>query len=104
MSTVPEVVVARQEGLNVMVLTLVTNAVVIPDHRSIKAEVKAEVCPSQSPFFQLLTIPKLAGQTVEEPPVEVVSHEEVLMAGRQKADVMKRLVERIIQLIPSASL
>ena len=58
MSTVPEVVVARQEGLNVMVLTLVTNAVVIPDFRSIKAEVKAEVCLSH-PFFQLLTIQSL---------------------------------------------
>ena len=44
MSTVPEVVVAREEGLRVLVLSLVTNAVVIPDHeRSIKAEVEAEV-------------------------------------------------------------
>lgn len=45
MSTVPEVLVAREEGMNVMVLTLVTNPVVIPDkYRSIKEEVKAEVC------------------------------------------------------------
>ena len=44
MSTVPELVVARQEGMEVIVLSLVTNAVVIPEkYRSIKAEVKAEV-------------------------------------------------------------
>lgn len=44
MSTIPEVVVAREEGLQVMVLSLVTNKVVIPDeYRSIKAEVEAEV-------------------------------------------------------------
>lgn len=45
MSTVPEVVVAREEGMGVLVLSLVTNMVVIPDkYRSIKEEVEAEVC------------------------------------------------------------
>jgi purine-nucleoside phosphorylase len=44
MSTVPEVVVARDEGMDVCVLSLVTNKVVIPDnYRSIKSEVEAEV-------------------------------------------------------------
>jgi purine nucleoside phosphorylase len=44
MSTIPEVVAAREEGLEVMVMSLVTNVVVIPDkYRSIKAEVEAEV-------------------------------------------------------------
>lgn len=44
MSTIPEVLVAKEEGLNVMVLSLVTNKVVIPnEYRSIKAEVEAEV-------------------------------------------------------------
>jgi purine-nucleoside phosphorylase len=44
MSTVPEVLTAREESMNVMVLTLVTNAVIIPEkYRSIKAEVRAEV-------------------------------------------------------------
>lgn len=44
MSTVPEVVAAREEGLEVMVLSLVTNAVEMPEKaRSIKEEVKAEV-------------------------------------------------------------
>jgi purine-nucleoside phosphorylase len=44
MSTIPEVVAAREEGLQVCVLSLVTNAVVIPEtYRSIRAEVEAEV-------------------------------------------------------------
>ena len=48
MSTVPEVVAAKDEGMDVIVLSLVTNAVVIPGkYRSIKEEVEAEV---GSPF------------------------------------------------------
>ena len=44
MSTVPEVLAAREEGLNVMVMSLVTNFVSIPaKDRSIKEEVAAEV-------------------------------------------------------------
>lgn len=47
MSTVPEVLAAREEGLEVMVLSLVTNFVVIPDtYRSIREEVAAEVSPA----------------------------------------------------------
>ena len=47
MSTIPEVLVAKEEGMNVMVLSLVTNKVVIPnEYRSIKAEVEAEVWSS----------------------------------------------------------
>ncbi|TEB25538.1 inosine guanosine and xanthosine phosphorylase family protein [Coprinellus micaceus] len=50
MSTIPEVLAGREEGLNVAVLSLVTNFVVIPEKpRSIRAEVDAEVCP---PYFQ----------------------------------------------------
>ncbi|KAF8240586.1 hypothetical protein L208DRAFT_647290 [Tricholoma matsutake] len=44
MSTVLEVLAAREEGLNVLVLSLVTNFVVIPDKgRSIREEVEAEL-------------------------------------------------------------
>lgn len=44
MSTVPEVLAAKEEGLEVIALSLVTNFVIIPDtYRSIKAEVKTEV-------------------------------------------------------------
>ena len=44
MSTVPEVLAAREEGMEVMVLSLVTNGVEMPENaRRIKEEVKAEV-------------------------------------------------------------
>ncbi|KAI0078099.1 hypothetical protein K474DRAFT_1594786 [Panus rudis PR-1116 ss-1] len=87
MSTVPEVVAAREEGMEVMVLSLVTNAVVIPEtYRSIKAEVKAE----------------LAGKPIAQPPLQTVSHEEVLTVGKQKAEVMRNLVAKIIEMVPAS--
>ena len=53
MSTVPEVLAAREEGLNVMALSLVTNAVVIPEtYRSIREEVLAEVYTYFQHFFR----------------------------------------------------
>ncbi|KAK7061323.1 purine nucleoside phosphorylase [Favolaschia claudopus] len=86
MSSVPEVLAAREVGLNVMVLSLVTNAVVIPDgYRSIRDEVLAE----------------LAGKRVELPVADVVSHEEVLEAGKAKGQVMMKLVEWVVGSIPS---
>ncbi|KAK0205191.1 inosine guanosine and xanthosine phosphorylase family protein [Desarmillaria ectypa] len=84
MSTVPEVVAARQEGLNVLALSLVTNAVVIPDkYRSVKEEVRAE----------------LMGKSIELPVPEVVSHAEVLTIGQEKGNVMRQLVERVIEML-----
>jgi len=66
MSTVPEILAAMEEGLEVIALSLVTNLVVIPDtYRSIKDEVKAEVI-AYSPALLLrkvclpLSVPHLA--------------------------------------------
>ncbi|TFK31645.1 nucleoside phosphorylase domain-containing protein [Crucibulum laeve] len=88
MSTVPEVLAAREEGMNVLVFSLVTNFVVIPDtYRSIQDEVEAE----------------LLGKQVELPVQEVVCHEEVLAIGKEKAVVMKKLVERVVELIAAES-
>ncbi|KAH9020375.1 nucleoside phosphorylase domain-containing protein [Lactarius hengduanensis] len=90
MSTVPEVVAARDEGLRVLVLSLVTNMVVGVVQgtgvRSVREELDAE----------------LAGQTLQRPPTPTVSHEEVLTVGKSKAEVMRQLVERIIISLPSA--
>lgn len=44
MSTIPEVIVAREEGLEVCIISLVTNFVVIPEgYLSVREEVEAEV-------------------------------------------------------------
>ncbi|KAG6907396.1 hypothetical protein DXG01_009043 [Tephrocybe rancida] len=67
MSTVPEDVVAREEGLNVMVLSLVTNF--------------------------------LAGKPMEIPVMQTVSYDEDLVVGKNKAKVMKKLVESVVELI-----
>nr|VWO97084.1 Uncharacterized protein [Ganoderma boninense] len=89
MSTIPEVVAGKEEGLEVLVLSLVTNKVVIPDqYRSIKEEVEAE---------------KLAGNPVIRQEETQVSHEEVLLIGKQKAEVMKGIVEKIVELIAASA-
>ncbi|KAG6914826.1 hypothetical protein DXG01_015085 [Tephrocybe rancida] len=84
MSMVPEDVVAREEGLNVMVLNLVTNFVVVPDkYRSIRDEIEA----------------KLAGKPMEIPVMQTVSHDEALAVAKEKAEVIKKLVESVVELI-----
>lgn len=53
MSTVPEVVAARDEGMGVLVLSLVTNKVVIPEgYASVREEVEAEVSVLHSHLFE----------------------------------------------------
>jgi len=85
MSTVPEVLAAREEKIEVIALSLVTNFVVIHDtYRSIKAEVQAE----------------LEGKVVDDPPQPTVNHKEVLEVGLKRAEVMRTIVERLIQKIP----
>ena len=106
MSTVPEVLAAREEGLEVIALSLVTNFVVIPDtYRSIKAEVKAEVSPiplfSRNPVYHFFfAFTQLEGEIVDDPPQPVVSHHEVLEIGLKRAEVMRTIVERLIQKMP----
>jgi purine-nucleoside phosphorylase len=44
---------------------------------------------------------QLAGKPVQLEVPEVLSHEEVLTVGKQKGDIMKRLVERVVGLAHS---
>ena len=105
MSTVPEVLAAREQGLNVMVLSLATNFVVIPEtYRSIREEVRAEV--RSSPFVQLALILnkkiknlKLANKSVELQVEKIVSHEEVLIVGKEKAVVLMDLIQKIVSMM-----
>ncbi|KAF5370264.1 hypothetical protein D9757_012010 [Collybiopsis confluens] len=81
MSTVPEVMVAKEEGMEVLVLSLVTNKVaVLGGYESVREEVEAEV----------------SGKSMPAVVDETVSHEEVLAIGSLKGDVMKMLVETVV--------
>jgi purine-nucleoside phosphorylase len=103
MSTVPEVLAAREAGLDVMALSLVTNAVVIPEgYRSIREEVLAEVCFALLLLFWWFIGEQLAGKRVELPVADVVSHEEVLEIGKAKGEVMMKLVEWVVGSIPTS--
>jgi len=82
MSTVPEVIAAREEGMEVMVLSLITNAVVIPEHRSIKEEIKQEIA---------------TGKPAELKSVATVSHEEVLTVAATKTEIMKAIVAKVVE-------
>jgi len=104
-STVPEVLVAREEGMEVLVLSLVTNSVVMAQKESIRVEVEAQlVCQM---FFegQILTIEEIkfqAGSINNEVGVhveQVVSHEEVLNTGNDKAADVRALVTAIVELV-----
>ncbi|KAF8706164.1 hypothetical protein RHS03_04826, partial [Rhizoctonia solani] len=84
MSTVPEVVAAHQAGMDVLVLSLGTNMVIIPDgYRSAKEAVDAEIAGNPLP-------PVLEAE---------VSHGEVLAVGETRSNDMRRLVEKIVDLV-----
>lgn len=83
MSTIPEVIAAHHAGVKVLVLSLVTNLVVVPEsYPSAKAIVEAEVNGTPPPVYKKS---------------EVVSHMEVLEEGQKKAQDMRRLVSEIIE-------
>jgi len=84
MSTIPEVIVAREEGIELTVLSLVTNFVVIPEgYKSVREEVEAE----------------LSGKPLPAVVEAVVSHEEVLAVGTHKAELMRELIETLVPTI-----
>ena len=104
-STVPEVLIAREEGMEVLVLSLVTNSVVMAQKETIKAEVEAQLVGQMFVEGQILTTEEMkfqAGSINNEGGVHVenvVSHEEVLNAGNDKAADVRALVTAIVELV-----
>ena len=100
MSTVPVVVTAREEGLEVMVLSLVTNFVGIPDtYRSACDEVAAKASPAiyQMRLLRIFIYFSLWGRSLSyHQHRRYVSHETVLAIGKEKAGVLMKLVESVI--------
>ncbi|GJE96672.1 purine-nucleoside phosphorylase [Phanerochaete sordida] len=82
MSTVPEVLAAREAGVALAVLSLVTNKVVVGEKE--EGWVAGEV------------VDEIVGREGTRRVQETVSHEEVLEVGRQRAEVMRQLVERVV--------
>lgn len=84
-STVPEVLAARQEGMEVLALSLVTNMVTLSYGGAIKGERIQEMAGPSAPSI-----------SEQE---DVVSHSEVLSMGLARAETVKALVVAVIQAI-----
>lgn len=81
MSTIPEVIAARHADLKILALSLITNKVVI------------------TPYFDAFAA--LAGTSTSadassKDKEEAANHEEVLEVGKQKAEVIKKIVQGIV--------
>lgn len=92
--------------MQVLVLSLVTNAVVIPEtYVSPREEFEAEVCQLESSSLISSTLNRisfissfsqLAGAEVVNVETVEVSHAEVLEVGKAKAEMMRQLVEAVV--------
>ncbi|KAG8759468.1 hypothetical protein FRC14_005849 [Serendipita sp. 396] len=100
-STVPEVAVAKEEGMQILALSLVTNMVVISSaDQGVRAEVERELVGERVIAYAVTdTVQNTEIQESHEP-TTVVSHDEVLATGLAKAELMKALVVEVVQSLP----
>lgn len=84
MSTVAEVIAARQAGLRVLAISLITNKVIIKDY--FDAKEAAEKGLGEEAVRKIL----------QDDSKEAANHEEVLEVGKMRADDIRQLVEHVI--------
>jgi purine-nucleoside phosphorylase len=84
MSTVAEVIAARQAGLRVLAVSLITNKVVVKDYFDAKSAVENNM--TQEEVQRILA----------DDSKEAANHEEVLEVGKMRADDIRKLVEHVI--------
>jgi purine-nucleoside phosphorylase len=84
MSTVAEIIAARQAGLRVLAISLITNKVVIKDYFDAKGAVEGNM--------EQQAVEKILGEDSKE----AANHKEVLEVGKMRADDIKKLVEHVI--------
>ncbi|UZJ54607.1 hypothetical protein CBS101457_003927 [Exobasidium rhododendri] len=84
MSTVAEVIAARQAGLRVLAVSLITNKVVVKDYFDAK-----EAVEKGQDIDDVRRI-------LQDDSKEAASHEEVLEVGKMRAEDIRKLVEHVI--------
>ncbi|CAD6884594.1 unnamed protein product [Tilletia laevis] len=89
MSTVPEVIAATHSGMRVLVLSLMTNKVVVSPYFDCRTALAEESEGEEGKV-------DVGKAVAAKEKAEAANHEEVLEVGRKRANDMRRLVETVI--------
>lgn len=89
MSTVPEVIAAAHTGLKTLAISLITNKVVLEPHFDFHSALKAEKQGGEK-------LELIVNRLIQSDQAAAANHEEVLQAGANRADDIRRLVAEVI--------
>ncbi|EST07394.1 Nucleoside phosphorylase domain protein [Kalmanozyma brasiliensis GHG001] len=89
MSTVPEVIAAAHAGVKVLAISLITNKVVLKPYFDFKTALETEQQGGEK-------LEDSVKRVLQEDVGEAANHEEVLEAGKMRAEDMRRLVAEVV--------